>query len=528
MSFHGRNFIGAALSALGTKTFHGYDPRAGKELGPAFHQATDDEIDLALNLAIDAAPVMRELSAEAIANFLEEIGRQVEALGDGLIDQVVLESGLRRDRVIGERGRTVNQLRMFAGLVHEGSYVDARIDPAMSERKPLPRPDLRRMLIPLGPIAVFGASNFPLAFSVAGGDTASAFAAKNPVIVKAHPAHPGTSEMVATAIVRAVKSCEFPEGTFSMLNGADPDVSLAIVAHPAIKAVGFTGSQRAGRSLFDAAAQRPDPIPVYAEMGSTNPVFILPGALRERGETIAQGLVTSINLGTGQFCTCPGLVIGIQDAAFDTFRKQLSAGFQNSQPSTMLHPGILRSYQQAVLRVGEHGISSNRCAQVADEIKTEAIPTVFETDAATWLSNEALAEEIFGPAAIVVEGNSERELLDIASSLPGTLTATIHGSPEDLMRFRELVQVLETKAGRLIFNGYPTGVEVSPAMHHGGPYPATSDSKFTSVGTAAILRFVRPICYQNFPDAALPPELQKANPRKIWRTVDGRLTRDEA
>jgi len=481
-----------------------------------------------LNLSADAVPVLREQSAEAIANFLEEIGKQIEALGDALIEQAMTESGLGRDRLSGERGRTVNQLRMFAGLVREGSFVDARIDTALPDRKPVPRPDLRRMLMPLGPVAVFGASNFPLAFSVAGGDTASAFTAKNPVVVKGHPAHPGTSELVAGAIVRAVQVCGLPEGTFSMLNGVDPNVSLAIVRHPAIKAVGFTGSQRAGRAIFDAAAQRPDPIPVYAEMGSVNPVFVLPGALRKRGENIAQGLTSSINLGTGQFCTCPGLVIGMEDESFRTFKQSLHAGFEKSTPATMLHPGILRTYQQASTRAGnQRGVQTVRATQVADEIRTEATPVIFETDAATWLGNETLAEEIFGPAAIVVHSKSEGELLDIASSLPGTLTATIHGTPEDLIQYRALVQVLETKAGRLIFNGYPTGVEVSPAMHHGGPYPATSDSKFTSVGTAAILRFLRPVCYQSFPDAALPPELQSKNPRKIWRTLNGSLTRDE-
>ncbi len=529
MAFHGKNFIGGKLSALGAKTFRGYDPRVGKHLEPHFHQATDEEIDLALNLASDAAPILREQSAEAIANFLEEIARQIEALGDSLVEQVVLESGLGRDRVLGERGRTVNQLRMFAGLVREGSFVDARIDTAIPDRKPLPRPDLRRMLIPLGPVAVFGASNFPLAFSVAGGDTASAFAAKNPVVVKGHPAHPGTSELVATAITRAVQVCGFPGGTFSLLNAVDPEVSLAIARHPAIKAVGFTGSQRAGRAIFDAASQRPDPIPVYAEMGSINPVFVLPGALRERGENIAQGLTASINLGAGQFCTCPGLVIGVEDDSFKAFNKSLRLGFEKSSPATMLHPGILHSYQQSASRVAaERGLGSSSCTHAADDQKTEATPTIFESDASTFLRNESLAKEIFGPAAIVVRGNSKRELLEVANSLPGTLTATIHGTTEDLASYRELVQILETKAGRLIFNGYPTGVEVSPAMHHGGPYPAGSDSKFTSVGTAAILRFLRPICYQNFPESLLPPELQSKNPRKIWRTVNGSLTQDEA
>jgi alpha-ketoglutaric semialdehyde dehydrogenase len=527
MAFHGKNFIGAQLSALGSKTFNGFDPRAGKKTDALFYQATDEEIDEALNLASDAAPLLRMASAETIADFLETIAAEIESLGDALLDQVITESGLGRDRVTGERGRTANQLRMFAALVREGSYVDARIDTAMADRKPLPRPDLRRMLIPIGPVAVFGASNFPLAFSVAGGDTASAFAARNPVVVKGHPAHPGTSELVASAIVRAVQKTGLPEGTFSLLNAVDPDVSLAIVRHPATKAVAFTGSERAGRAIFDAATQRSEPIPAYAEMGSVNPVFVLPGALQERSSGIAQGLANSINLGAGQFCTCPGLVFGLDGNLFQSFNSELDAAVEKLSAATMLHPGILRGYNELTARVAAtRGVQSKTSVAIADEQKSEARPALFKTDAATWLADEALAQEIFGPSAIVVRSRSEEELLDVANALPGTLTATIHGTAEDLDRFRSLISVLETKAGRLIFNGYPTGVEVSPAMHHGGPYPATTDPKFTSVGTAAILRFLRPVCYQGFPDSALPPELQIANPRKIWRTVNGNLTKD--
>ncbi len=367
MTFHGKNFIGSQLSALGQKTFRAFDPKAGKQLDTPFHQATDEEIDRALNLASDAAPALREMSADKIADFLDAIAREIDALGDALIDQVMIESGLARDRLTGERGRTTNQLRMFASLVREGSYVDARIDLPLPDRKPLPRPDLRRMLIPIGPVAVFGASNFPLAFSVAGGDTASALAARNPVVVKGHPAHPGTSELIAGAIVRAIQSSGLPEGTFSLLNAVDPDVSLAIVRHPATKAVAFTGSERAGRAIFDAATQRPEPIPAYAEMGSANPVFVLAGALQERGEAIAQGLANSINLGTGQFCTCPGLVIGIDNSVFQSFNQQLSTAFERAIPGTMLHPGILHGYQQSLSRVGAvQGTASSKCAQVAD------------------------------------------------------------------------------------------------------------------------------------------------------------------
>jgi 2,5-dioxopentanoate dehydrogenase len=526
MTLHGRNFIGAQLSALGDKTFFGFDPRAGKPLGAPFHQATEEEVGRAAQLAAEAFAGLRECDAQSIAGLLGNIAREIEMLGEALIDQAALESGLGKDRLSGERGRTVNQLRMFAGLVREGSFVDARIDTALPDRKPLPRPDLRRVLIPIGPVAVFGASNFPLAFSVAGGDTASALAGKNPVVVKGHPAHPGTSELVAGAIRRAVDAAGLPEGTFSMVHAVDPALSLALVRHPSIKAVAFTGSERAGRAIFDAAVARPEPIPAYAEMGSTNPVFLLPGAVAERADALAQGLAASVNLGVGQFCTCPGLIVGTETDSFAAFRAQLAKRFEQAQPATMLHPGILKAYKASVARAGGiEGVRSAAAATAGDPERTEATPSLLDTDAATWLGAEALAEEIFGPSAILIRAASQDEMLRVAEALPGTLTATVHGTPADLQAYRKLIAVLEAKAGRLIFNGYPTGVEVSPAMHHGGPYPATTDSKFTSVGTAAILRFLRPICYQNFPGESLPVELRDENPRGIWRTVDGEFTR---
>src|SRR5215470_14672120 len=319
MVLHGSNFIGMQLSSAGPKTFFGFDPRRGKRLDTPFHEATKEEIDRSLELAAKAFPVFRESTPQVIAGFLERIASEIEQLGDLLIDQAASESGLGRERLTSERGRTVNQLRLFANLVKDGSVVDARIDPALPDRKPAPRPDLRRMLIPVGPVAVFGASNFPLAFSVAGGDTASAFAARNPVVVKGHPAHPGTSELVAGAVVRAVQATGLPEGTFSLVNAVDPARSLALVRHPFAKAVAFTGSLRAGRAIFDAATQRPDPIPAYVEMGSTNPVFLLPGVIQERTAALVKGLTASVNLGAGQFCTCPGLIFALNDSAFVPF-----------------------------------------------------------------------------------------------------------------------------------------------------------------------------------------------------------------
>ena len=327
--------------------------------------------------------------------------------------------------------------------------------------------------------------------------------------------------------MRAVQKSGLPEGTFSLIHAVDPSVSIALVTHPGTKAVAFTGSERAGRAIFDAAMQRPEPIPAYVEMGSVNPVFILPGALKERSDAIAQGLVNSINLGVGQFCTCPGLIFGVEDDSFQSFRTKLAETFAQSAPATMVHPSVLKGYEQGLKRVSEvKEVSVKRASQSADVAKTEAHPVLFETDATTWLANETLAQEVFGPSAIVVRGKSEEQLLKVAQSLPGTLTATLHGTADDLKKYRKLVAVLEQKAGRLVFNGFPTGVEVSSAMHHGGPYPATADSKFTSVGTTAIFRFLRPVCYQSFPDEVLPVELQDGNPRKIWRTVDGSLTRE--
>lgn len=528
MQFHGKNFIGQELSAEGSKVYHAYDPAAATELPDEFYQATSDEIDGAVQLATSAFSTLRRTSAQDIAGFLEAVASQIEALEETLIERAALESALPKERLRGERARTTGQLRLFAGLIREGSYVDARIDQALPDRKPLPRPDLRRMLIPIGPVAVFGASNFPLAFSVAGGDTASAFAAKNPVIVKAHPAHPGTSELVAGAIIRAVQQSGIPDGTFSMVHATDSDVSLKLVQHPGIQAVGFTGSERAGRAIFNAAAARPQPIPAYVEMGSINPVFLLPGALAQSGEGIAQSLFGSINLGVGQFCTSPGVIVGNRDQHLDAFGRKLAGLFESGPSGTMLYPNISKAYQEATEARGKvSGVRSIRSTITAEKGKTQATPVLFEAPTDVWLANKDLGAEIFGPSAVLVRADSREELLQIASGLSGTLTASVFGTPEDLSSYADLIALLEQKAGRVLFNGFPTGVEVSPAMHHGGPYPATADPKFTSVGTAAILRFLRPVCYQNFPSAALPDELRDENPRAIWRLVNGSLTKDQ-
>lgn len=519
MELHGRSIIeGEPVSGDG-RTFRAFNPSEGQEFGPDFYEATPAVVARALDAAARAFPEYRRKTANETADFLEAIARGIEALGDELIERAQAETALPAERLKGERARAVGQLQMFAGVVREGSWVEATIDHAEPARKPLPKPDLRRMLIPLGPVAVFGASNFPLAFSVAGGDTASALAAGNPVLVKAHPAHPGTSELVARAVADAVKETGMPAGVFSLVQGQSPEVSLAVVEHPLTKAVGFTGSLRVGRALFDAASRRPEPIPVYAEMGSVNPVFVLPGALRERGSEFAEGLKQSVTLGVGQFCTNPGLVVGVRSEAFEKFLDKTDELFAAATPGTMLNAGILRSYAEGIKRLRQF-TNRGSGARAADESRTQATAYVFSTDAATFLDKHELGEEVFGPSTLIVACEGVEELRRVAEHLEGALTATIHGTPEDLREYAWLVSALELKAGRLVFNGFPTGVEVCAAMQHGGPYPATTDARSTSVGTAAIKRFARPVCYQNFPQEALPVELQDENERRLWRLVD--------
>lgn len=528
MDIFNGNLIAGEASAAGTTTFHPSNPATGERLQPAFTEATTEDIDRAMTMARSAFEQNPRSSAEQTAVLLEAIADEILALGEPLLERAGAESGLPAARLTGERGRTVGQLRMFASLVREGSWVHASIDLAQPDRKPLPKPDLRRMLIPIGPVVVFGASNFPLAFSVAGGDTASAFAAGCPVVVKGHPAHPGTCAMVAGAIQRAVERAGLPAGWFSLVQGAGVEVGLALVRHPAARAVGFTGSLRGGRALFDAAAARPDPIPVYAEMGSTNPVFVLPGALRERSAAIAEGLTGSITMGVGQFCTKPGLVFGVQSETLNGFQAALAEKISNSAPATMLHEGIRRAFSAGVARTAStQGVSPlGRSAVDPDPAKTQSGASVYRTDADAFLEQHALREEMFGPAALMVICGSKEEMERAARSLEGQLTATVHATPEDLQEFRALVAILEQKVGRIVYNSYPTGVEVCHSMVHGGPYPATTDSRTTSVGTDAIYRFARPVCYQGFPQEALPIELQDANPRGIWRLVDGEMRRE--
>lgn len=526
MELSGGNLIGAAWSSEGNVTFQGFEASTGKALDPIFHDATPEEIDHASSLAHESFPSVRAVSPDKRAGFLRQIADNIEGLGDELVECACRESGLPAGRITAERGRTANQLRAFANLVAEGSWVEARIDRAIPDRAPLPKPDLRRMLIPMGPVVVFGASNFPLAFSVCGGDTASALAAGNPVVVKAHPAHPSTSELTAHAVLQAIRQCDMPAGVFSMLHGSSHDVGLSLVRHPHTRAVGFTGSLRAGRALMDAAAARPSPIPVFAEMGSVNPVFVLPEALKEKGDAVVEGLIPSITMGVGQFCTNPGLVIGQAGEPLDQFVKAAGKLIEAIEPGTMLHGGICSAYAEGCGELEAiEGVKVTAEAQPGDNTKAKAI--LFQTTGKVFMEQPRLQEEVFGPSSLVVTCADFDEMYEVASKLEGNLTATVHAAAGDAEQVNVLVDILECKVGRLLFGGYPTGVEVAPSMHHGGPYPATSDSRATSVGTAAIQRFARPICYQNTPEDFLPPELHDANSRGIWRLIDNELTRED-
>jgi len=525
MELTGLSFIGSERGSRNGSSFQAFAPSTGEPIQPVYRSATLQELDRAANLAAEAFPVYSQTTGLARGAFLRRIANGFESHRDELAQRAHLETALPLPRLTGEVTRTANQFRLFAAVVEEGSWVQARIDPALPDRQPLPRPDLRSMLRGLGPVVVFGASNFPLAFSVGGGDTASALAAGCPVIVKAHAAHPGTGEIAGRIIAEAVAAESLPPGTFSMLFGAGVEIGAALVKHPHMRAVGFTGSLRAGRALMDAAASRPDPIPCFTEMSSGNPVFILPGALRKGPAALAQGLFGSFTLGAGQFCTKPGIIFVAESPQGLKFRDEVQLMVQQSAPFTLLTSGIAREYDRAsIARAAQTSvIESQSAAQREDGAAPfHAQARLFTTTLDELTSQPDLADEVFGPDTLIVRCGNTNDYLEAARSLSGHLTATIFGDEDDLAANRELIQILEQKDGRLIFNGFPTGVEVSHAMVHGGPYPATSDSRFTSVGSLAIYRFARPVCFQNFPQSVLPPELQDANPLNIRRLRDGK------
>lgn len=518
-----QNFIAGQRIGTGSIRLQSLDASTGEALPREFLQATEAEVDAAARAAEAAFPAYNALSPERRARFLDAIATELEALGDDFIAIVCRETALPAARIQGERGRTANQMRLFARVLRRGDFLGARIDRALPERQPLPRPDLRQYRTGVGPVAVFGASNFPLAFSTAGGDTAAALAAGCPVVVKAHSGHMATAELVGEAIVRAAESTGMPAGVFNMIYGAG--VGEPLVKHPAIQAVGFTGSLKGGRALCDLSAARPQPIPVFAEMSSINPVLVLPAALDARGEKIARELVDSVVMGCGQFCTNPGLVIGIASPAFSLFVANLIAEIGQRPAQTMLNAGTLKSYEKGIAKLLTHPGLRHLAGQPQEG--SQAQPQLFQAKAELLLAGEELLqEEVFGPTTLVVEVADEAELRRALDGLHGQLTATLIAEPGDLTHFAALVPVLERKAGRLLINGYPTGVEVCDAMVHGGPYPATSDARGTSVGSLAIDRFLRPVCYQNYPDALLPDALKDANPLGIARLVDGETTRN--
>jgi len=522
----GKNYIGNKQSAQGSKTYRTFNPQLNIENDTLFTEATPQEIDEAVHLASEAFKTFRTVSGEKKALFLNAIADEMLALDDELIQTYCMESGLPEGRAKGERGRTVFQLRSFAELVKEGSWVEASIDTAQPDREPLPKPDLRKLLIPLGPVVVFGASNFPLAYSTAGGDTAAAFAAGCPVIVKSHPMHAGTGELVASAIIKAVEKTGMPNGVFSNLNSSGIEVGTQLVKHPDVKAVGFTGSIRGGRALYDLAAQREEPIPVFAEMGSVNPVVMLPDALKNRGEALAKTYAGSITLATGQFCTNPGLLLAIKSESLSNFVSELASEIAKIEPSCMLHPNIIGAYESNKSKmIAQKGLTvvSDVKKEVNSNYARQAITTV---EGHTFLENTNLHQEVFGPFSMVVQCKDANELELIISKLEGQLTGTLIADDE-AHDYSRIISALQNRVGRIIFNGVPTGVEVCPSMVHGGPYPASSDSRFTAVGTNSIKRWVRPFSFQDWPNNLLPNELKNENPLEISRLVNNKPTKDK-
>jgi 2,5-dioxopentanoate dehydrogenase len=526
MGVEKRNIIGYDYSEGTKEVLQGVNPISNTIIENEFYIASSNDVENVMQKAKTAFDIFRDLDWGLRSKFLEVIAEEMEALGSELVTCACDETGLPEARIIGERGRTVGQLRMFAQYIKTGSWVEATIDTALNEREPVPKPDLRKMMVPLGPVVVFGSSNFPLAYSVAGGDTASALAAGCPVIVKAHPAHPGTSALVGNAILRAAKKCNMPDGVFSLLFDNGFKVGKSLVEHPIVAAVGFTGSINGGRALFDIASNRKNPIPVFAEMGSTNPVVLLPEAINTRGEKIATDYASSITLGVGQFCTNPGLLFGIEGKSLNRFKKSLVSAFSQSIPGTMLHKGIEEAYgKKSNSIVAEDNVD----VLVTSEINAsegQGRPTLAIASGAEFLNNATLHEEVFGPFSLLVECEDALQLNQCLKSLDGQLTGTIIGEVIDFKNHTTTISILKNKVGRLIFNGVPTGVEVCPSMHHGGPYPATTDSRFTAVGIHSIKRFLRPLSFQNTPDYLLPIPLQNNNSMGINRLVDGIYSQD--
>jgi acyl-CoA reductase-like NAD-dependent aldehyde dehydrogenase len=523
MELSGANLVAGVERRSGGDAYRSVDPSTGEEFGPPFVDATEAEVAEAVEAATEAFDVLRRADRDVLVGLLRGAAERLEGLGEQLVETAARETGLGAQRITGERARTCAQLRLFADVVADGAHLDVRIDTPDPDAVP-PRPALRRMQVPLGPVAVYGASNFPLAFSVPGGDTASALAAGCPVVAKAHPSHPATSELAARAITDAVADAGLPPGTFSLLHGRAVAISQALVLHPGVKAVGFTGSIPGGRALHDLASSRPEPIPVYAEMGSLNPQLVTEGALAERSEDLARGLVTSMTMGTGQFCTKPGIVCLPDSAAGRAFEAQVADAAGGVAPTPLLNAGIARSLQERLTATTSAEGVEVLAAGAAGGPGFLAAPTVVAADAATVLGTPALLEEHFGPVTVLVRCADPEQMAEVVRALPGALAASLHATEADAEVAATLLDVLREAAGRVLWNGFPTGVAVSHAQHHGGPYPASTWPAHTSVGSAAIRRFLRPVTYQEVPDGLLPPALRDANPLGLLRLLDGRLS----
>jgi NADP-dependent aldehyde dehydrogenase len=531
MTLNGHSLIAGQPVPGAGKTAFGFNPATNEQLEPAYTLITEDQLKAATNAAAEAFPSFSTLDPETHAAFLDAIADNIDALGEELIIRAGQETGLPAARLQGERARTTGQLRLFATVVRQGDFRGVRIDPAIPDRTPLPRADIRQRQIPLGPVAVFGASNFPLAFSTAGGDTASALAAGCPVVFKAHNAHPGTGELVAQAVVKAVKDTGLHPGVFSLVYGPGASIGQALVSDPAIKAVGFTGSRAAGIALMHTAAARPEPIPVYAEMSSLNPVFVFPGALTGSAadiDALAQQYVTAVTGSSGQLCTSPGLLFAPAGEAGDKLAAAVARAVSGCAGQTMLTAGIAGSRNAGAQALGAATGVDLVGTGTPGPTENAPAPAIFGTEINTFVSNHVLHEEIFGAASLVIRYSTTEELLEAINRLEGQLTATLQLTEEDYPTAAPLIPALEQKVGRIIVNGWPTGVEVGHAMVHGGPFPATSDSRTTSVGTLAIKRFLRPVAYQNLPQELLPAPLQDTNPWHLNRRVDGTVVQADA
>jgi 2,5-dioxopentanoate dehydrogenase len=488
------------------------------------HNDTIHLVDTAMTEAWEAFAIYSKKSLRERAQLMRTIATEIEALGDTLIETAMAETNLPEARLKGERARTVFQLTSYADACEAGHWLEASIDTAVPDKVP-PKPDTRKMRVALGPVVVFGAANFPFAYSTAGGDTASALAAGCPVVVKAHPAHLRTSELMASAVNKAVIACGLPKGVFAHLYSPGNEIGEALTMHPYTKAIGFTGSFAGGKQLFDWANQRPVPIPVFAEMSSINPVFLLPEKLQATAVETAGQYAASITLGVGQFCTNPGLLIGIESAALQQFTKALAAAIQHIPPGTMLHQGIADNYAaKRTAALAATGLSTLAASETA-AAENQGLPTIATTDALTFLANPLLQQEVFGPYSLLVVCKDMEEMMLVAKNLEGQLTATLMATENDLQQHEPLVNIVANLCGRMVLNGVPTGVEVCQSMQHGGPFPATTDSRFGSVGADAIKRFCRPLCYQNWPNALLPDELKEENPLGIWRVVNNEMKR---